>query len=377
MKIVHVISSFGPGGAELLVKDIAINTNRDMKVEIWAVGEGEDKNFEERYLFELSRHNISYAKIGKKAGSGRLKVISAIRAYIKTRKPDIINTHSELSTFYVSLAAIGCKVKLVQTIHNTVVTYPFLQRYMARIFVRKYIAISEKCRLLIRNIIRPADEKIELIYNGINIRKFQQQKRTISSEVCNILVIGRLDVQKDHNTLLHAFAILKQRLEKENKEVPRLNIAGSGPLKEELIKTAQRLKLTDEVNFLGARNDVPELLYKNDLWVMSSRWEGLSIALLEAMASGIPIVATGVGSNDELIDNNINGRLVEKENPEQLAEGIYGLMQDAGLRKLFSDNSMLKVVNFNIRECAHNYSNLYYSLIENKGGLLTLSGVNK
>ncbi|MCU7495104.1 MAG: glycosyltransferase family 4 protein [Ignavibacteria bacterium] len=377
MKVVHIISSFGPGGAELLIKDLAINTRKDILVEVWAVGESESGEFEERYKKELFLNNVAYANIGKKAGRGRLDVVARIRKLVRIRRPDLINTHSELATFYTSLAIIGTGIKLVQTVHNTVIHYPFLQRILARVMTDKFVAISERCKSIIESSIGPSHKKIRLIYNGVNVKKFQCSDREISQEVRNLLVIGRLAVQKDHHTLLRAFAILKSRLSQEGIMVPVLNIVGTGALKDELMKLSQDLGLEDFVKFLGARSDIPEILRQCDIWVMSSRWEGLSISMLEAMASGIPIVATDVGSNSEVIENNINGSLVEKENPEMLAQAIYRLITDRERRRLYSENARLKVLDFSLQACLSSYTDLYLSLIRKNAGFIPVGGIKK
>jgi glycosyltransferase involved in cell wall biosynthesis len=377
MKVVHIISSFGPGGAELLIKDLAINTRKDILVEVWAVGEGEDRQFEEKYKRELFQNNVAYANIGKVAGKGRLGVVARIRKLIQVRRPDVINTHSELATFYTSLAIIGTRIKLVQTVHNTVVNYPLLQKILARPMTDRFVAISEKCSSVIKHYIHPNEKKIRLIYNGVNVQKFQKHKREICSEVRNLIVIGRLAPQKDHHTLLRAFAILKDRLSAKGIPVPALNLAGTGSLKDELVRLTQELKLENDVKFLGARSDIPDLLYQNDIWVMSSKWEGLSISMLEAMASGIPIVATDVGSNSEVIENNINGSLVEKENPQMLSDAIYRLITDAEKRRNYSENARMRVMDFSLQACLSRYTDLYFSLVKNKEKLIPLGGIKK
>lgn len=373
MKVVHVISSFGPGGAEILVKDIALRTDRSINVEVWAIGKGEDPEFEKRFREELSAHNIGYADVGKTANKDRLWVLFRMRELIRQRKPDVINSHSELATFYIAPALIGTGIKLVQTIHNTVIMYTSLQKYYAKHFVDKYAAISARVKRLIIDVLNVPESRVELVYNGIDVKRFQHRPRIINNEVKNIFAVGRLNVQKDFHNLLRAYAILKDRLIKENRALPALNIAGVGPQKDELIALAGTLDIFDEVNFLGARNDVPDLLYTNDMWVMSSRWEGLSIALLEASASGIPIIATDVGSNNEVIENGYNGTLVEKENPEALASEMYNLMVHPALRRMYSENARKYSDKFDINNCVAGYTNLYYALKGQRQEILSLT----
>jgi glycosyltransferase involved in cell wall biosynthesis len=374
MKVVHLLSSFSAGGAELLVKDIALNTDRSVDVEVWAMGNTSDENFENNYIEELKAHNIRSVNVGKAAGRNHISAIIRLRGLLKESKPDVVNAHSELCTFYLVLASIGLGILLVETIHNTVINYAKLQKYLAKPFLKKFVAISRKCSAVIQNILGVDTKDIELIYNGIDIKKFQQKVRTIDPIVRNIIVIGRLDVQKDHHTLLKAYAILVKKMKENGLQIPRLNIAGKGILLNELLKLSKEMNIDEYTDFLGVRNDISELLYKNDLWVMSSKWEGLSIALLEAMASGIPIIATNVGSNDELIDNNINGTLVEKESPEVLSGEIYRLIHDYEKRCRYSEKAKQKSLGFNIKQCADNYTKLYKSLLANEQRQLQLKG---
>ena len=94
------------------------------------------------------------------------------------------------------------------------------------------------------------------------------------------------------------------------------------------------------VSFLGVRQDIPELLKESDIYVMSSEWEGLSISLIEALTSGIPIVATNAGSNNEVIENDVSGIIVPTKDPEALAEGIYNLIIDKDLRERLSKEAV-------------------------------------
>lgn len=362
MKIVHVISSFGPGGAEILIRDIAIRSTADAKVEIWAIGKAEDPQFETDFLTELLKMNVGYTIIGKTPGKQRLWVIQKIFRLIRDKKPDIINTHSELATFYVAAVRLLQKFRFVQTIHNTVIEYPLLQKILARNTVDRFVAISDRCRAEIKKIIRPPDDRITLIFNGISINKFRC-RRFIRKEVKHILNIGRLNHQKDHITLLNAYSAVIDDMRKRNKRIPVLSIVGTGPLEEILMKETQKLSICDYIVFMGVRKNIPELLASHDIFVLSSRWEGLSIALLEAMASGIPVVATNVGSNDEIINDGVNGELAVKEDASDLAEKMLKLINDYDLRKKYSVMSVKKSPLFDIEQCTGKYLMLYREVV--------------
>ena len=134
-------------------------------------------------------------------------------------------------------------------------------------------------------------------------------------------------------------------------------------LNDDLIALTADLGIKEAVNFLGIRDDIPKLLANHDIYVMSSKWEGLSISLLEAMASGLPIVATDVGSNEEVIDNRVDGLLVKPNDPKVLADNIVNLTKNPELRKTLSKNAKEKAEKFEVQKSAEEYLNLYRDLI--------------
>lgn len=361
MKIAHVIFSLSPGGAEILVKNIVLNSSTEHRIEVWAVGTSPDMIFEDSYYNELTSHGISVVRFNKVPHKNRIRIVTELRKAIKQRKPDIIHTHSEIITIYAILASFGLNKTLIETIHNTVITYPFLHRFIIKHFLKKYVAISQNTFNLIRSVIRVPKEKIEIIFNGIDIRKFQVNTRIIRNQVNKIIAIGRLDEQKDHMTLLKAYALLRNKLEKEKIPAPVLMIVGVGILRSKLEQFINENQLTDNVILTGARSDIPVLLDNSDLWVMSSKWEGMSIALLEALASGIPIIATDVGSNNEVISHGQNGSLVPKEDPDILANEMFMLINEKCIRQKYSANALKSIEEFNILKCAAKYNSLYSS----------------
>src|SRR5205807_7679356 len=114
----------------------------------------------------------------------------------------------------------------------------------------------------------------------------------------------------------------------------RLEIAGDGPCREELVPLAHTLRLTEQVRFLGEVRDVPALLARASLFVLPSLSEGISLTILEAMACGLPVVATKVGGNPEVIESGRTGLLVPPSDPASLAQGILHLVGNPGEAQL-------------------------------------------
>jgi glycosyltransferase involved in cell wall biosynthesis len=139
--------------------------------------------------------------------------------------------------------------------------------------------------------------------------------------------VGRLEARKGTSTLLEAFA----RIEGRDSEEPMLVIAGDGPLNDELRALATRLGIADRVRLLGDRSDVREVLAALDVFVLPSRTEGMSNALLEAMAMARPIVATAVGGTPEVLSGEAAGVLVPADDPATMATGVARLLAEPAL----------------------------------------------
>jgi glycosyltransferase involved in cell wall biosynthesis len=150
------------------------------------------------------------------------------------------------------------------------------------------------------------------------IRKRAAAARNARETSRNVLMVATLERHKDHATLLRAFAEVRR-----HRPAVRLRLAGDGSLRDELVALAAQLGLSDAVEFLGSRHDVPELLGQADLFVFSTTpQEGLGTVLVEALAAGVPIIASDVPACRELLEGRRWGRLVPAGDPLPLAAAI-------------------------------------------------------
>jgi len=372
VKIAQVIGTCTPGGAEVFVKNLCKELKRaGHEVEVWALSRAIDIDprnealvkFEQLYVKDLEECDVKVRFAGKKPRKDWQKTKSALTAFFRDFKPDIVHCHLENVTFHTCRAIAG-KVPIVQTIHNVVISHPYVQKFYLLQKLRANVAISKKVYSIISEILGPR-ARIYTIYNGIPISNFLR-KRIINENVRNIVAVGRLEQQKDYPNLLSAISILKNRLLANGMPLINVNIVGNGSLESELRNLTSKMGLSDIVNFLGIRNDIPELLMSSDIYVMASEWEGLSISLIEALASGIPIVATNAGSNSEIVDNGVNGIIVPTKNPEALSEAIYSLILNKELRQRFSIEAQNKAKIFSIEQCAENHIRMYEEILNGK-----------
>jgi glycosyltransferase involved in cell wall biosynthesis len=188
--------------------------------------------------------------------------------------------------------------------------------------------------IVIENGIEPFQDVEILKRNRDQVRK----QIGVETDTTLLLTVGRLTIQKGHTILLDAVP----EIIKKHRKV-KFVFAGEGPQKQALQAKVSELNLGDYVKFLGVRNEVPELLYAADIFVQPSLWEGLSLALLEALQAGLPVVATRVEGVVDVVEDGCHAILVAANDPAALAAGIEKLLGDASLRKGLSENGQERV----------------------------------
>ncbi|WP_438317024.1 glycosyltransferase [Candidatus Caldatribacterium sp. SIUC1] len=213
--------------------------------------------------------------------------------------------------------------------------------------------------------------KIRYIPNGVDIERFKPNpegrlklRRELGVNGFVWLAVGRFDPQKDYPNMLQAFARVVH-----NNPNAMLLIAGDGPLRKDMEIMAQEFDIKERVKFLGIRRDIPQLMNAADAYVMSSSWEGMPNVLLEASATGLPIVATDVGGNREIVLEGETGFLVPPRNPEALAVAMARLMDLPEGKRLEMGRKAREHVteHFSLEKVVDLWEALYEELLQRKG----------
>jgi len=210
------------------------------------------------------------------------------------------------------------------------------------------------------------------IHNGIDvpIRDTTDQRGGIharrslgiSPEAHVIGSVGRLHPQKDFGTLIAAMKLVK-----EGDADARLLIVGDGPCRESLERRTARLDLAEDVIFAGDRSDISSLLAAMDVFALASRWEGLPNAVLEAMACGLPVVATGVGGTPELVQDGSTGRLVSPQDPQAMAAVLTEVLSSEQIRTEMGKAGRARAKeHFSIQEMVRRTEALYATLLRER-----------
>lgn len=374
IKILYLTTSSNIGGVEQIILALVKDINRDQfHIEMCTLS---PKGALHEELDKLNVKNYSLGIIKKK---WIYIPIAFYRLYRLLRKEnyDILNTwlfHASIMGVIVTkFVKISCIVESRQYADFMYKYNLKLKQVLDKISshgVGHIIACSDAAKETLINYERVDPRKITVIYNGTSINKFRlqniKQRQLIRDNlkvVDNIVLTftAHLRPEKGHQYLLEAISKIKS-------QYPNiiLLLIGEGVLRNELQEKTRQLNIEENVRFLGYRADIPDLLSATDIYVHSSVNEGFGIAIIEAMAVGLPVVATNVGGIPEIVINGVNGILVSPENPQALADAIKDLIDNPDKRKRLAEKARQHVeVTFTNNIMAKEYIGIYSKLVKN------------
>jgi glycosyltransferase involved in cell wall biosynthesis len=326
IKVLHLVEDLKRGGLETVIAEIAYRLNKQaFDVEVWAVVRGGE-------VAEDLRNNGVQVQICDIPSYYNPFNILKLAYRLYRSRFSIIHTHGYFASTIGRIAAVIARIPVVVTHLHTIYYGMSLRNRMIdrflNIFSSKIICVSEAVK---KSFVDAGFnmKKAVVIYNGRDQARYILPRN--QSEKRILITIASLHVYKGHTFLLKA---LHQVL----KEIPEtyLWLVGDGPLMEPLKAEVEKLDLAPYVSFLGFRKDVPELLSFATLFVLPSLREGFPLAIVEASAAGLPIIATDVGGNPEGVINDETGLLVSPEDGEALAEAIVHLLKNPEKMKTMS-----------------------------------------
>lgn len=326
-RVGYVIWSLGLGGAEQVVIRLAAGLNRQA-FEPFIFCMNEPGSFASQAI----QQGIPVIALNKRGVVDWLMVWRMSRLFRK-HNIDVVHTHLWGANVWGRIAARLAGVRTVIVTEHNVDTWKkwhhFLIDRALVPFTTRFIAVSQQVKTFYESN-GVARGRWQVLYNGVavsgvrlRIRKPVYEQLGISAGEQVIGLIGRLVPAKAPKLFVDTM-IQIVRFHPTAKAL----VIGDGPLKEEVQSYVNKLGLKERILLTGTRQDVPDLLAGMDVLVFSSEREGLSMAMLEAMASGVPVVATRVGGNPELIDSGVNGLLVPPQNANALAEAVVSLLQN-------------------------------------------------
>jgi sugar transferase (PEP-CTERM/EpsH1 system associated) len=368
VRVMHVMFALQPGGMEFGVIKIVngLNPSR-VRSSICstapAVGPMKSHVAPHVPVFELRR----------RAGNDPKLVWDLYRLFTRER-PHVVHTHAWGTLLEGLLAARLARVPIV--VHGEHGTLQ-LRGYQARIqrwAWGRTTAVLSVSRKLAERMARGTGfphERIVTIQNGVDFSRFSPSLREAARHELGLAPMeltigtaGRLVPVKDHANLIEALAILRDR------DVAfTAVIAGEGPLRAEIEALIAARGLRTHVRLLGQRADVNRVFAALDVFVLPSKSEGMSNTILEAMASGVPTVATNVGGAEELVDDGVTGLLVPSQNCEALAGALGRMAASPGRRRAMGEAARVKAeTEFSLDRMLGDYDALYVELAARAAG---------
>lgn len=385
LHIVHVIEALGPGGAERL-----LYTN---------LKHLDTKRFRSTVITVFSRANhwrepiealgIEVISLNARAARDLPAAVNSLHKWLRDNRPDVIHTHLWAANVVGRIAGRLAKIPVLSSAHNP--DYEpearddgsdvssrkrnlarAIDRWTGQFGSKRMIAVSDYVRQSTHRQLRYPIESIELLYNPIDADSFTNQTgRTreqvleefrIPSSAFVLLNVARISPQKGQ-----VYAVRAVPLIAKNYPDVHLILAGATTDSQYLAQVQseiQKLGVNEKIHIVGARTDIPDLLQACDIFVFPSLYEGLGIALIEAMAAGCTCIATRTGPLPEVVDDGVNGLLVPPRDEVQLAEVICGLIANPNRRVALGQAARKSVLErFEPQAAANRLMEIYESLV--------------
>ncbi|RJR41954.1 MAG: glycosyltransferase [Deltaproteobacteria bacterium] len=380
IKIVHLITSFwanhGPSSA--LLTQIRSHDPGEFAFSIWSLYAPPPAQ-DPRDL--LLRNGIEHRVLPMSASFLDVRVLTPLVRLLRRERPDILHCHLLRANLYGRFAGrLAGVAKIVNTIHGVdeyMVRGDFTSRSLrlaerlSAPLVSRYVAVSENARQAVVERLKIPPGRVSTILNALDLDPFRQPEAGrralraelgLSPDAVVIGSVGRLAPLKN-------LAFLIEQMKELAVSFPQaeLVIIGEGPERPALENLIAALNLGDKVRLPGFRADIPRMLPALDLFAFPSLSEGLSIALLEAMAAGLPCVVMDVGGNGEAVAHGHTGYVVPYGDSSAFASALSHLLKDASLRKKLGTAGKNRAFTlFNPQRLATQYEELYFSLLNRR-----------
>jgi glycosyltransferase involved in cell wall biosynthesis len=365
-RVLWLIKGLGPGGAEqLLLASAEVSEGSRFRYAVAYIRADKNHLVSRLSSHGVSAHLLTQGALGTYSWPLRLRSLMA--------QADVVHAHSPLLAGVARLIAQsirpGRRPALVSTEHNErssfVASTRLLNALTSGLDDHRF-AVSERVR---RSMWPRARDRTEVLVHGIVPKAHgdggivpSERTRTelgLGGDAIVAITVANFRKDKDYPNLLRAAQLALD-------EIPRLHllVVGQGPLRDEVHDLHAELGLDGRVHLLGLRDDVPALLDAADIFVLGSAHEGLPVAIMEAMAAGLPIVATDVGGVAEAVPAGVCGLIVPPRSPHALAQAIITLAEDPALRHRMSASARERSSLFDITVAVARQEEVYAHLTQ-------------
>lgn len=355
-KVIICIPSLATGGAERFVVDLASRIDKKKYEVVVAVTRNMER---ESFLTKnLANREIRIADL---SSSQYLSMLRKQIAFLRSERPDVVHANIG-SILHVMLACELCKIPVrLYTVHNEAKLLfgnsrvkKFTYGLAFSLFKFVPVAICPTVKKTIIEAFGISPDKIPVVNNGVDTKRFVPSEARKDAEQIRIISVGTLYWIKNHEMTINAVCDMREK----GIDVS-LEIIGDGEDREKLEQVIKNRQAEKYVILQGIKANVEEYLQNADIYVSSSKTEGLPLSILEAMACGLPIVATDVGGTRDIVCEGKNGFLIPIGDEKYLEKKLTDLATDKNKRKCFSQNSRNKAEEWCIQNCIEGYESLY------------------
>ncbi|WP_437730733.1 glycosyltransferase [Sorangium sp. So ce1335] len=364
--IAHVLNSFQVGGAEQVVVDLA-GLQREAGHEVVVVGI--DMNPDGPRADQLRARGVAVHMVPKRPGFD-LKLPGKLAAFFAKHGVSIVHSHNQLPLIYATAAGRLHRVPVCHTLHGAMFDQGRRAwlRHAAAKLADAHVAVSQSTADFMLKHKEVPRSKLHVVLNGIDLSRFRPDAAArariraelgIPQDAWVAGAVGRLSQVKNHALLLRAAAAAGVL-----SDDGRLLLVGDGPEAAPLRALAEELGIRDRVVFAGERHDVPELLSSSDVFVLSSDSEGLPLSMVEAMATGLPVISTAVGGIPALVADGETGFLVPSGDVDALAAKLATLKADPEqARAMGKQGRKLALGRYSAERMMASYMDIYEALL--------------
>ena len=374
-RVLHLITRLPIGGAERMLLGVLRNLDATRFDSIVCCIQDRGELAEEVESLGIPVHALGLMERG---GFDR-QVAPALRRLIREQKVELMHSHLYHANLYGRLAAWREGIPVIASVHNTYTRRKWHRHLINRLLAKLSFRITAGSADVERDILdhdHVAPEKVLRLPNCIDLDRVTTSlsaavaKQRLGFDPADLVIatVGRMEEQKGHAFLLDAFACLRQLPELDSMPL-RLLVVGDGRLKTATEQHAADLGIAGACRFPGSIKDLANIYRAIDVFVMPSLWEGLSLAMLEAMAAGLPMVATDVGGARDVLGDSVRGILVPAGDAGALAQAISDLLVDAEKRSAMAGSGSKHVrENYSVAALSHQLAELYDAALKSPDG---------
>ncbi len=361
--VIHIVNQMGYGGVELGIINI-VNT---MPKERYRHAIISQTGCRKGIVSRLSRPDVKIYTLSKRKGNDP-RIFLRMWKILRQLRPAIVHTRN-LATQENQVVAwlAGVKTRIHgdhgwDTTPDKILYRAHQLRRMLRPFVKHYIALSQEIGDYLVKKIGVHPDKLSKILNGVDTRKYYPRERA-EKDSFSVCTVGGLRPVKDQANLVLAVKKLLEKMPHMHDRI-KLSLIGDGPARKELEALIAAGHLENIAEITGFRNDVPDMLHEFDIFVLPSKAEGIPNVILEAMACGLPVIATDVGGNRELLVEGETGFLVPPSDSEALADALQIYIQNPHLMKIHGIAARKRIETyFSLETMASAYMRVYDMLL--------------